>query len=79
MGETEAFAESKDRTVWEGIQIGYVSLRDGRSEVKVECGRCGGSSYFTLWSWAGHGKARCTPCGAWVGYQGGKRRDDVAV
>ncbi len=64
--------DPKDNTVWEGFNVGYVSLASGRSEIRAACARCGGRSYFTLWSWAGNGKARCQSCGCWVGYQGGK-------
>lgn len=39
----------------------------GRTADAVACA-CGHVNRFYRWSWAGHGKARCAGCRAWVMY-----------
>jgi hypothetical protein len=34
----------------------------------VEC-VCGHRNRFFVWSWAGHGRARCRGCGKWIRYR----------
>lgn len=41
--------------------------RFGKSQDVVRCS-CGHQNRFYRWSWAGHGKARCKGCGAWILY-----------
>lgn len=41
--------------------------RDGKKIDRVEC-TCGVVTEFYRWSWAGHGKARCSGCHAWINY-----------
>lgn len=41
--------------------------RDGKKIDRVEC-ECGVVTEFYRWSWAGHGKARCCGCHAWIHY-----------
>ena len=43
----------------------------GRSRMRVRCD-CGHEQDVFLWSWAGHGKARCGKCGKWWRYSGRK-------
>lgn len=40
----------------------------GRSLAKVKCS-CGKVSWFFIWSWAGHGKAKCWSCKRWIMYR----------
>jgi hypothetical protein len=37
----------------------------GRSIAVVLC-TCGHENRFYLWSWSGHGKAKCKGCGMWI-------------
>ena len=39
----------------------------GTSRAMVECA-CGWKQGIFLWSWAGHGKARCAKCRKWICY-----------
>lgn len=41
--------------------------RFGKSQDVVRC-VCGHLNRFYRWSWAGHGKARCKGCEAWILY-----------
>lgn len=41
----------------------------GKMRVRVKCPYCGLFTIFFLWSWAGHGKARCRHCGEWIPYR----------
>lgn len=43
----------------------------GRARLVVLC-CCGTESQFFEWSWAGHGKARCSGCRKWI-YRAGLR------
>ena len=40
----------------------------GKSTCTVQCS-CEYRNTFYVWSWAGHGKARCAKCGCWIGYR----------
>lgn len=40
----------------------------GRNRMIVECA-CGFKQSFYLWSWAGHGKAKCGHCKKWICYR----------
>lgn len=40
----------------------------GKTRDGVECA-CGCLNVFYRWSWAGHGKAQCVCCGAWIRYK----------
>ncbi len=39
----------------------------GRTRYLVRC-PCAGETWIFLWSWAGHGKARCQVCKRWIDY-----------
>lgn len=43
----------------------------GKSRVNVEC-VCGGRRWLYVWSWAGHGWAKCHKCGCRLHYLSGK-------
>lgn len=47
--------------------VGQRPAANGRTKDVVECA-CGCVNHFSRWSWAGHGKARCLGCGAWILY-----------
>jgi hypothetical protein len=40
----------------------------GRTQDVVSC-PCGKVSAIYRWSWAGHGKARCSGCRGWIDYR----------
>jgi hypothetical protein len=40
----------------------------GKSIQVVDC-PCGYNNHFFMWSWAGHGKAKCKGCGRWINYR----------
>lgn len=46
----------------------YRDSRHGRTSLEVMCA-CGHKNQIFLWSWAGHGKAKCKGCGEWIDYR----------
>ena len=41
----------------------------GRAMRSAMCPNCYGYNSFYVWSWAGHGKAKCRRCGMWIPFQ----------
>ncbi len=50
------------------INLGAVSAV-GRSRLRIRC-TCGAAFMVFIWSFAGHGKARCPGCQRWAMYDG---------
>ncbi len=57
------------QTVFGTAQWEYTTPAVGRSKAHVRC-CCGYWNAFYTWSWAGHGKAKCSKCGCWIRYVG---------
>ena len=50
-----------------GKLLGYEQAGTGRKRARVVCA-CGALNLVYVWSWAGHGKARCRGCNRWIIY-----------
>jgi len=46
----------------------YAAAAQGGSHVLIRHLACGGTTRVYLWSFAGHGKKRCSACSTWLHY-----------
>jgi len=58
----------------EKAEVLYVYPAMGKTIDAVRC-PCGRLNHFYVWSWAGHGRARCKGCERWIDHSTLKVRD----
>jgi hypothetical protein len=64
------------RTYYGEATTSFTYSRVGRTQHRVHC-CCGQENLFYLWSWAGHGKAKCKGCSRWIAYWGREVFDET--